>query len=250
MKLKLPVSNFPRQFDPSILEMMDRKDPDPHLLKDDLANIRKLNRWFGAYQLIETELELLKERFSNEFLSQKPVTFLDFCTGSADIPRTIVNWARKHSLKIKITGADINPVMLETSKEASKEYSEINFEHADILNPKFANESFDFVLCNLALHHFSVEQAVGIMQSMWRICKKGILINDLVRTKSLCLLTKPFVSLVTSNSFTRFDADLSVKRAFTPDEMLRMAFHADLPNPELRRYFFSRQILFAGKEKI
>jgi ubiquinone/menaquinone biosynthesis C-methylase UbiE len=248
VKLKLSVSNFPRDYDASVLEMMDRKDPDPLILKDDLANIRKMNRLCGAYRLIRSELDILKNQHGeNFFKSNSPVTFLDFCTGSGDIPRAIATWAREHSFSVQITGADINHIMLETSKEESRHYSEIQFEQSNILKPQFAENSFDFVLCNLALHHFSAEQAVTILQNMWQISRKGIVINDLVRTRALCLLTKYFVPLVTSNPFTRFDADLSVRRAFTTDEMLKLAFHAKIPNPEIRKYFLGRQVLSALK---
>jgi hypothetical protein len=40
------VNSFvpPRQFDPNILEMMDRPDADPRMLRDDLKNLRIINR--------------------------------------------------------------------------------------------------------------------------------------------------------------------------------------------------------------
>jgi ubiquinone/menaquinone biosynthesis C-methylase UbiE len=249
MKLVLPVTRFAREFDPTILEMMDRKDPNPVLLKEDLENIRQINRFVGAYRLIQSELDLLREHFSDIFDSRfnSPITFLDLCTGSGDIPRLMADWARSNSIQIKITATDINPFMLDTAKELSRSYSEIKYEEADILNLRFSDKSFDFVFCNLALHHFSAEQAVIALKNMWNIARKGILVNDLERKRSLRFITKYLIPLVTSNPITRYDADLSVRRAFTNNEMLRLAFHAKLPNPESRRYFFGRQVLSAMK---
>lgn len=245
MKLKLKVITPPREYDNSLREMMDEDHPDPELLKDDLANIRNLNRFFGAYRLISSELSILKQKFESEF--QRDITILDFCTGSGDIPRHIVNWGRENGVHFKITATDINPVMLEESKVASSQYPEISFAPSNILKPDFPEESFDFVFCNLALHHFPTEQAVQAVANMWRIARHGIIINDLERSKFLLRFTKPFINFISKNEMTRFDAVLSVKRAFAKEEMLRLAFHARLPEPEHRRYFLSRQVLAAYK---
>jgi len=138
--------------------------------------------------------------------------------------------------------------MLETAKNESRSYTNIQFESANILKPPFADQSFDFVLCNQALHHFSTEQAITIIQNLWKIARHGILVSDLERSKTFYHMTKYFIPLFSANSMTRYDAPLSVGRAFTQDEMLRLAFHAKVPDPEVRQYFFGRQVLSVLKK--
>lgn len=246
MKLKLPVSRFPRQFDPRVVEMMDRPDPDPLILTEDLIELQKLNRWFGAGALIRAELE----RFFSGWLAapsppSRPCAILDLCTGSADLPRLIVEWCRDRNIAVQITAADLNPLMLDQAAWESRDFPEIEFVRANVLQPPFVDRSFDWVICNLALHHFPTEQAVGILKQMWRITRTGMLVNDLSRGRALTGLVRLIIPLLTANPMTRFDAPLSTRRAFTRDEMLRLAFHAGIPNPASRRYFFARQTLSA-----
>jgi ubiquinone/menaquinone biosynthesis C-methylase UbiE len=243
MKLKLPVSLFPREFDPNVLEMMDRPLPDPQVLEEDLQNLQTINRYLGSYRLIRHEMDLLMERVN----PSRGYTLLDFCTGSADIPRVIIDWARVHQRQIEITATDFNPFMVTLARRESSDYPEITVESADLLAPSYSDASFDFVMCNLALHHFSTEHAVTAIAQMWRIARVGILVNDLDRNRVTSFCAKNFIPFFSSNSMTRFDAYLSSRRAFTSDELRRIAFHARIPSPVIRRYFLSRQVLTAFK---
>jgi ubiquinone/menaquinone biosynthesis C-methylase UbiE len=245
MKLKLPVSHFPRQFDPNILEMMDQKKIDPVLLREDLINLQKINYWLGSYRLLHRELEI----FFSEFKTTKsqPCQILDLCTASGDIPRVIARWARKHHHEIRITATDINPSMLDQARQESNGYSEIRFEKADILNPQYPDKSYDLVLCNLALHHLSVDDAVKALKEMWRITRKTILVNDLHRSRSLCFFAKHAIPLFSRNPMTRFDSYLSTRRSFTSEELLRLGFHAGINDVQIRQYFLARHVLVATK---
>jgi ubiquinone/menaquinone biosynthesis C-methylase UbiE len=245
MKLKLPVSNFPRDFDPDVLEMMDRKDCDPAELREDLRNIRAINRWLGAHRILGMEIVPWLQQKKQQGMTSCRI--LDLCTGSGDLPRVLVQEARTRALTVGIVATDINPFMLDVAQSNSKEYPEIEFRQADLLSLPFEDSSFDLVMCNLALHHFSVEQAVQALSQMWRITSGLLFINDLRRMKALTWLARYFIPLFSANPMTRFDAHLSTKRAFTPEEMLRLAFHARIPNPQVRRYFFGRQVLVAEK---
>jgi len=59
------VTNFflrSRAFDPSITEIMDRPQPVSAHLTVDLANLRRINRYFGSYALIRHFLALASAR--------------------------------------------------------------------------------------------------------------------------------------------------------------------------------------------
>lgn len=243
MKLKLPVYSFPREFDPHILEMMDRSDPDPKILEEDLQNLQTINQWLGSYRLIHQEMKLFFEHVKKS----ETCTILDFCTGSADIPRVIIDWARAHQQKVRIVATDFNPFMVKLARKQSSHYPEMTIESANLLAPSYSDASFDLVMCNLALHHFSTMDAIAALKQMWRIAKFGILINDLHRNRVMSFCAKHFIPFFTKNSMTQFDAYLSTRRAFTGDELLRLAFHAGIPSPWVRKYFLNRQVLTAFK---
>ena len=250
MKRQLPVHRFAREFDPAVREMMDRPDADAGLLAADLRNLRVMNRWLGAHRLIRAEMEILfADRSPNGGESAAPLTILDFCTGSADIPRVIVDWCRGHSVRVQVTATDLNPFMLDEARALSKGHPEISFERADILHPDFSDRSHDLVMCNLALHHFQAVDAIRALEHMWRIARRAVLVNDLHRSRTLCMLAERMVPRLTSNPITRFDAALSARRAFTWDEMFRLASHARIPAARIHRYLLGRQVLVAIKEK-
>jgi 2-polyprenyl-6-methoxyphenol hydroxylase-like FAD-dependent oxidoreductase len=46
----------PRQFDPNILEMMDRSDADPGRVRDDLKNLRTINKLFGGFSAVRRNI--------------------------------------------------------------------------------------------------------------------------------------------------------------------------------------------------
>jgi SAM-dependent methyltransferase len=246
MKLKLPVSRFPRQYESNVLEMMDQPEVDSRLLIEDLHNLQTINCRLGGYRLIISELENFYLEHRTLFHSQK-ITILDFCTASADIPRKIVRWAQSKNLKIEIIATDINPSMLELARKESREYPEISFEQVNVLRPDFKDASFDFVFCSLALHHFSSEDAVTVLGQMFRIAKRAILVNDLCRSRMLSFFAKAMIPVLTSNPMTRFDSYLSTRRAFTSAELERLAFHSRIPFPKIRTYFLGRQCLVASR---
>src|SRR5438067_140757 len=84
-----------RSFDPTVLEMMDRPQPVSPELERDLERIRQLNRWFGSYRVI---LDFIRRWI-------KPgagIRIVDLATGSGDIPRLIVDYARKIGAHVDI----------------------------------------------------------------------------------------------------------------------------------------------------
>src|SRR5437667_10404330 len=138
-----------RSFDPAVLELMDRPQPVSIELECDLERIRQLNRWFGSYHVVSS--------FIRRWI--KPDTrmrIVDLATGSGDIPRLIVDYARKIGAHIEIDAVDRQSATLEIARKLSTGYSEIFYREANILGWDPV-APYDIVLCTLALHHFSNE---------------------------------------------------------------------------------------------
>src|SRR5438105_9150276 len=178
-----------RHFDPVELELMDRPQPVSAELERDLENLRELNRWFGSYALISL------------FLSRwiKPGAHLrvvDLATGSGDIPRLVAEYGRKIGAELRIDVLDRQSATLEIAQKLSAQYSEINFFEENILEWEPV-ESYDLVLCTLALHHFSDEDAVRVLERWRKLSRKFVLVSDLRRG---CVATLG-VQLLTATMF-------------------------------------------------
>src|SRR5262249_62187463 len=114
-----------RSFDPAVLEMMDRPQSVSPELERDLQRIRQLNRWFGSYRLVLS--------FVRRWI--KPgarMRVVDLATGSGDIPRLIVDFARNIGAQIEIDAVDRQAATLEIASSLSEGYPEICYHEANI----------------------------------------------------------------------------------------------------------------------
>ena len=225
-----------RQFDPAELELMDRPQPVSAELESDLENIRELNRWFGSYALISM------------FLSRwiKPgarLRMVDLATGSGDIPRLIAEYGRKVGAELQIDALDRQSATLEIAKRLSARYPEISFVEGDVLEWQ-PPEPYDIVFCTLALHHFSEDSAVQLLQRCRDLSRKFVLVSDLSRG----WLATIGVHLLTATMFrepmTKYDGRLSAARAFSFSEMNQLARRAGWTNFGHQSFPFARQAIW------
>src|SRR5205085_462435 len=130
-----------RSFNPAEPELMDRPQPVSAELEADLRNLRQLNRYFGSYQLIEY--------FLRKWIAPgSSVRVLDLATGSGDIPRLIVDYARSAGATVTVDAVDQQPSTLEIARSLSYDYPEIEFFEGDVLS--FGESGrYDVVFCSL-----------------------------------------------------------------------------------------------------
>ena len=225
-----------RSFDPAVLEMMDRPQPLSVELERDLQHIRQLNRWFGSYSLV---LAFMRRWIKPGAGSR----ILDLATGSGDIPRLIVDYARKVGAHIEIDALDRQPATLEVAVKLSTGYPEISFRQADILAWN-STQAYDTVLCTLALHHFSNEDAVTVLRRCRELSRGFVLVSDLRRGFLLQAGVYLLTSLIFREPMTRHDARLSAIRAFSFTEMRDLAVRAGWKHFGHKKFRFSRQAIW------
>ena len=227
-----------RSFDPTVLEMMDRPQPVSPELERDLERIRQLNRWFGSYRVI---LGFIRRWI-------KPgagIRIVDLATGSGDIPRLIVDYARKIGAHVDVDAIDQQAATLEIARKLSAPYLEISYLDANILewNPV---EPYDIVLCTLALHHFSDEDAVSALRRCRELSRRFVLVSDLRRGFFLQAGVYLLTALIFREPMTRYDARLSAVRAFSFSEMRDLAQRAGWSNFGHEKFRFARQAIWLG----
>src|SRR5206468_6077572 len=115
-----------RSFDPAVLEMMDRPQPVSTELERDLKRIRQLNHWFGSHHLVLGFVRCWIK-------PGEKVRIIDLATGSGDIPRLIVDHARKIGAEVKIDAVDKQSATVEIARKLSVDYPEISYSQANIL---------------------------------------------------------------------------------------------------------------------
>ena len=214
---------------------MDRPQPVSAELDTDLHNLRQLNRYFGSYRLIE--------HFLRRWLRPRtPMRVLDLATGSGDIPRLVVDYARRIGAAVSVDAVDQQRSTVEIARRLSANYPEIEFTEGDVMT--FEREPYDVVLCSLALHHFSEADAVTLLRRCRELSQRYVLVADLRRgwlaTAGVYLLT----SLCFREPMTQTDARLSAERAFSFAEFRSLAELAGWKNFGHAKFAFARQAIW------
>lgn len=239
----MPLCAPPRHFDPNDSELIDRPDVDPAELRQEMATLENANRWLGAHVLM---LESVRRLLG----SHPPATLrvLDLGTGLADIPRALVTWARQNGLPIAVTAVDRNPIILEFARAACRDWPEISLERHDLRTLPYAPDSFDVVLCSLALHHFSAADTAAILRRMRELARCGYIASDLRRNRLAIATTWLVTLLLFHRRAFRRDAVQSCRAAFTVHELQAIAQEAGLGNFSIsKQHWFFRMTLEGRK---
>ncbi len=230
-----------RQFDSSVLELMDRPAADPELVKDALKGLSVINKYFGGLSAVRRNILPLLNRIP----ANKEIRILDLATGAGDQPVAIATLARKMHRNVRITAVDMNPIMVDTAKSVASQFPEIDFLQADLFNLPFEEKSFDIVLCSLVLHHFSEHDATEILRTMQRLSRVGFIVNDLNRSWLAAWIIWLYMHTTTRNPLLLFDSHMSILRAFTAGELSGLAKKAGVGRFIVQTSLFFRLILKA-----
>ena len=239
-----------RQFDPALPELMDRPQPVTRELERDLANLRSFNRWFGSHRLVR--------HFLRRWLKPNDkARILDVATGSGDIPRLIADHARRQNLSVQIDAIDQQESTIAIARRLSAGYPEIDFRCANLfewnslpalkldgLKPSSLPEPYDIVLCSLALHHFTNDDAVRVLQKICELSRTRVLVADLRRARWLSCAVYLVTATIYRDKMTTTDARLSAARAFSFVEMRKLAERAGWKNFGHRKFAVGRQAIW------
>jgi 2-polyprenyl-3-methyl-5-hydroxy-6-metoxy-1,4-benzoquinol methylase len=225
-----------RKFDPAKPELMDQPQPVSTELERHLQNLRRLNRLFGSYSLVLHFLRRWIKRGNR-------LRIVDLATGSGDIPRLIVDYARKVGGEVEIDALDRQSATLEIAKRLSASYPEISFIEANILEWR-SPQPYDIALCSLALHHFSEEDAVLLLRRCRDVSRNFVLVSDLRRGLLATIGVYLLTALIFRDPMSRHDGRLSAARAFSFVELAQLARRAGWRNFGHCKFRFARQAIW------
>jgi ubiquinone/menaquinone biosynthesis C-methylase UbiE len=232
-----------RRFDPNNPELLDRPGMDRALLREELQTLEDCNRRLGGHDLV---LEYV-ERFV-ESTRAASLSILDLGTGAADVPRAIAAWAKQRGLPVVITAVDGNAEVLQIASESCHGWPEIRFDQHDMRSLPYAANSFDLVLCSLALHHFEAVDALAILRSIRMVARRGYVVNDLCRSWLAIWSTGLLVRAFFSSPVFRHDAAQSCRAAFTVRELRVMAERAGLNNFQIKLHHAMFRMVLEGRK--
>jgi 2-polyprenyl-3-methyl-5-hydroxy-6-metoxy-1,4-benzoquinol methylase len=165
---------------------------------------------------------------------KKVLNVTDLGCGGGDLLKLIRKWAMKRDVRLTYTGIDANPNIVAYAQAHTSGVPEIEFETVDILSEEFRGRRFDIVVGTLFFHHFSSEQLVSFFRQLKAQTSVGIVINDIHRHWFAYYSIKWLTQVFSRSSMVKYDAPLSVMRAFRRKELQEIMRGAGIENYSLK----------------
>ena len=216
-----------------IAELLDDDLGTPKEIADSLLDLRHINNWFGGTR---TTTSLL-QRIAYE-TGQSRLSLLEIGAGRGDLPVQARSRLAAANIDLKVTLVDRIPSHLPQNTA--------NAVAADAMRLPFRDDSFDVVSCCLFAHHFEPDALRFLVKEALRVCRKAVLINDLIRSRlhlSLVYLGFPLFA----SRLTWHDAPASVHRAYTLGEMRSILAGLPAKRLEITRHYLYRMGVVAWK---
>lgn len=206
------------------VELLDRPGVPRTELAENLADIARLNR-LGPTRALLAHLAPVFARHRGP----APLRVLDLGTGGGDVPAAVVRWARARGRRVSVLALDLQPEVLACAGAAARDLPEVRLVAGDALQPPVRRDGVDVALCSLTLHHLPEAAVVRLLRLMADVARLGFVVSDLRRSRLAYAAAWLTTRLISKSRLTRHDGPLSVLRAYTREELARLAGAAGLP---------------------
>ncbi|HKT10965.1 MAG TPA: methyltransferase domain-containing protein [Terriglobia bacterium] len=213
-----------------------RRVPSPEWLDDDFGtpeeirqsfdDLWRINRWLGG---VSGCLRLLERYFARR--GSRSARILDVGSGDSRLAARLQSELARRHRSVEFVALDRRLSHLRNGNHSPRKPPRVA---ADVFNCPFVENSFDVVICNLFLHHFSGDEAVELLRRLAGIASDAVLINDLERHPlpfAFIRIAWPFAR----SRITRHDGAASVRQAYTRDELADLAGRTGFTGFEVER---------------
>jgi SAM-dependent methyltransferase len=166
----------------------------------------------------------------------RTATVLDLGAGGADVPRALVRWARRAGRPIRVFALDVDADTLAVARGTVAGYPEITLLQADALALPFGRGAVDVAISALTLHHFEPGAAAASLAAMAATARVGVVVNDFARSRWGWALVWLVTRVLGCGRMSRHDGPLSVRRAYTAEEVRGLCARAGLAPVAITRY--------------
>jgi SAM-dependent methyltransferase len=205
---------------------------DPPERAASLADIDRLNSWFGGYAL---SLRAIR-RLAAEVPRDRPLRVIDVGGGTAAFAVRVAEWARRSGRAVRVVVVDRDPAALGFARAAVARYPEILLVRADAAALPCRERAADIVTSALTLHHLEPAQAAVSLREMAAAARVAVVVNDLLRRRLSLGLVWLATRLLGCHPISRHDGPLSVWRSYSRDELQALAEKAGARRLTIREY--------------
>lgn len=212
-------------------ERMDRLDCDEGRLRRALDGLARVQRLTGGHRLhIRPLLRIVRNGRSGGVLR-----ILDVGTGGGEGAERLLRALERAGLRTSAVLADLHPTTLRMARERL-DRGGCRFVRLTAGALPFADAAFDLAFSSITLHHLEWEEAVAFLSELDRVSGGRWAVTDLRRSP----LTGAAVRLLAAtlwrrNPYPRSDGPTSVRRSFTPNELVGLLHAAGLSSARVDR---------------
>jgi 2-polyprenyl-3-methyl-5-hydroxy-6-metoxy-1,4-benzoquinol methylase len=218
-------------------EIMDDMSIQDDRIDKALHELRIINTWLGGNATTRKGVGILLKRQTRP----GALSILDVGSGGADIAASLSAFYPD----TKITALDLNTRVCEY---AARMNPSLRVVQGSVFQLPFQEQTFEIVHASLFLHHFTEEELLRILPSLYSVSRSGIVINDLRRSVfayvGIFLLTQVF----SRSAMVKHDGPLSVRRGFTRRELVRLCESLPSASYTIRRTWAFRWLICIVKQ--
>ena len=234
-------------FVPFRLEQIELLDQGIGTLQDVRQNLHEMwymNKIFGGVRAVTRRL------YTRLLKNKTPMCVAELGTGSGRLGQEISDWASKNRIDVNTLLIDISARHLTVASEIISNREDINLIQADALKLPLANKEIDYFVSSLFIHHFEPDMVTKLLSNLYQSVRHGIIMSDLTRS-SLSLFGFQMIQPVIARHYlTKHDGLLSIRRAYTPAELLQLAHNAGIKNVHIYQDYPWQMTLVAEKSNV
>lgn len=204
-------------------ELMDDPALEAQKHRHALKGLSRVNRFTRSSAVLWPAVRDVSERVHGRRLR-----ILDVASGGGDVALGLAAKAWRNRVDVQITGCDISPFAVTYATQLAERFPfNLQFVVEDAIHGTL-DGPYDIVMCSLFLHHLSEGDAKLLLQRMKELATHRVLVNDLRRTRLGHALAWVGCRLLTRSQVVHVDAPLSVRAAFSVDEVRQLADESGL----------------------
>ncbi len=221
-----------------IPELMDAPGLDSAAHDAALAGLRRLNAASRAERAIARPIrEIIRTK------KLGAVSILDVACGGGDVPVAVSAALRGAGVKSELTLTDRSETALGIAREAARAAGVAANAAAGDAPRNLPEGMWDFVTNSLFLHHLSREDVVATLAEMAKRARVAVVVSDLRRSFGGWVLAWFMCRILSRSRIVHHDGPVSVRAAWTMEEMRAMAAEAGMTGAVVRASWPSRMLL-------
>lgn len=215
-------------------ELMDAPELDPERHRRALEGLARIHAWTGTARSVWHGVRGLVEDGAR---------VLDVATGGGDVAVDLWRRARAAGIPVEVAGCDLSPVAVERARRlAGERGADVDFFTCDAVE-EGVPPGYDVVVSSLFLHHLDDAEARGFLADASRACRRGLVVHDLVRSRSGYALAWLGCRLLSRSRIVHVDGPRSVRAAFSVAEARELARQAVAGPARVERRWPQRWLL-------